>query len=643
MKNIFKLFILITVSLSSFSCKKDLLDTESQTILSDEQIWSDPALINSVLANLYDRLPRFASITSTINYQVYDEAMYSGINNNDREARNNISQYGTTGIGSWTYWDYGYIRDIHVAIDQVTASTAPTVTPRKEQFLAELRFIRAMVYFELVKRMGGVPLVTTQLIYDFKGDVTPLQTPRSKEEEIYDFIAKEADEIKNSIGNTGNVRRANKYAVMALKSRAMLYAGSLAKYNNAFSNPIKLGNGVLGIPASRATEYYQKSLDASKEILDSKVFELYKTSSTDRTALGENFWRMFTDKGSGNKEVILVNDYNKGQARAHAFTADNIPPSLREAGVFSASETAPSLNLVESFEYTDNPDGTLKGVGDGSDAGQANWIYYDKIDGIYTNKDARLYGTVIYPGSSFRSAPVQMLTGKYTWNGSKYVKQNVDAGGVISVAGVSIPGGRPDGALVNTDGPAINTSQPQISNTGFYIRKYLDAASGASTPVGSDVWWIMFRVGEIYLNAAEAAFELGNTPYALENINAVRKRAGFTNDLTSLTIGRIQNERRVELSFEDHRLWDVIRWRIADQVWSNNTIYALYPYIIDRPGHANHGKYVFDKLRATRIAPQFIRSFVRSNYYAAISQSAINNSGSNPANPGGTNVFQNNY
>jgi starch-binding outer membrane protein, SusD/RagB family len=642
MKNIFKLFILITVSLSSFSCKKEILDTESQTILSDDQIWKDPALIKTVLANLYDRLPRFASITSTINYQIFDEAMYSGISNSDRDARNRINQYGT---GTWTYWDYGLLRDIHVAIDQVKASTAPTVIPLKDQVVAELRFIRAMVYFELVKRMGGVPLVTTQLIYDFKGDVTHLQTSRSKEEEIYDFIAKETDEIKNIIGNTGNVRRANKYAVLALKSRAMLYAGSLAKYNNASANPIKLAGGVLGISASRATEYYQKSLDASKEILDSAklrgVFKLYETNSADRTALGENFWKMLTDKTSANKEVILANDYNKAQARFHAFTADNIVPSLREAGVFSGSETTPSLNLVESFEYTDNPDGTLKGVGDGTDGGQANWIYYDKIDGIFANKDARLYGTVIYPGTSFRNTPVKMLTGKYTWNGSKYVKQNVNPGGVISVAGVVIPGGRADGALVNDDGPAIDRQITHITNSGFYMRKYIDAASGASTPAGSDMWWVMFRLGEIYLNASEAAFELGNTTYALENINAVRKRAGFTNDLASLTIGRIQNERRVELAFEDHRLWDVIRWRIGDQVWSNLTINALYPYVIDRPGHPNHGKYVFDKIEATRMASK--RSFLRSNYYASIPQSAINNSGSNPANPGGTNVFQNNY
>src|SRR5688572_21869186 len=212
MKNIFKLFILITLSIFSFSCKKDLLDTQPTTILSDEQIWNDPKLVTAALANMYNRLPRYSSIISgTENYSIFDDAMWSGLTNQDLEIRNNLSEYA---YDRWRYWDYTLIRDIHVALDQIEVANSPAMTaPLKTQFNAEFRFLRAMVYFELVKRMGGVPLVTTQLIYDFKGDVTPLQTPRSKEEEIYDFIASEADAIKDVIGNAGaNGRRANKYA-----------------------------------------------------------------------------------------------------------------------------------------------------------------------------------------------------------------------------------------------------------------------------------------------------------------------------------------------------------------------------------------------------------------------------------------------
>jgi hypothetical protein len=160
----------------------------------------------------------------------------------------------------------------------------------------------------------------------------------------------------------------------------------------------------------------------------------------------------------------------------------------------------------------------------------------------------------------------------------------------------------------------------------------MDPAPGAATTtIGSDVWWVMFRLGEIYLNASEAAFELG-MPEALTHINKLRERAGFpANSITTLTIDRIQNERRVELAFEDHRLWDVIRWRIADKIWGGSqtpttaSIYALYPYRIIRPGHPDNGKFVFDKF----VAPRFLtpRFFRQGNYYASIADNVINNSG----------------
>jgi hypothetical protein len=620
MKNIFKLIILITVLINSFSCKKDFLDTQSTTILLDEQIWGDPKMVTTVLANMYNRLPRYSStISGTENYSIFDDAMWSGLQNQDLEIRNNLPDYA---YDRWRYWDYVLIRDIHVALDNVTASNSPAMTPAiKNQFIAELRFLRIMVYFELVKRMGGVPIVTTQLIYDFKGDVTPLRKARNKEEEVYDFIASEADAIKDGIGNvsgtggtTVNIRRGTKWAVLALKSRAMLYAASLAKYNNAAGfTRVATAGGEVGIPPAKANDYYQKSLAASNEILSSGLFDLYKANAN----LGENYWEALTRK-TGNKEVILVNDYNKAQGRRHNFTFLNTAPSLREEGSTSQSEIVPSLNLVESFEFINDANGALKGVGTGSNtaAGQTNWIFYDNLQDIFAGKDARFFGTTMSPGSSFAGKPLQILAGTYTWNATTNKYDRAES--------------NPGGAVTGIDGP--NRTQQNVSNTGFYVRKYLDAAPGAATSTnGSDVWWVQFRLGEIYLNAAEAAFELG-LPEALTHINKLRERAGFPpNSITTLTIERIQNERRVELAFEDHRLWDVIRWRIADKIWNGAStpttanVFALYPYRIVHPGNPNHGKFVFDKFIAPRfLAPRFFR---QGNYYASISTNVINRSG----------------
>src|SRR5687768_5887460 len=253
MKNIYRFFVVTVLLTGAFSCKKDdLLGTEPQTIFTDKQIWKDPKLITAVLANLYDRLPKYASLAVTPeNFTIFDEGMWSGLNNNDLEVRNNLVNYG---FDRWRLWDYSYIRDINVAIDNITQSTSVELTPAlKEQFIAELRFLRTMAFFDMVKRMGGVPIVTTQLIYDGKGDPGYLQNPRNKEEEVYDFIASEVDAIKNVLGNAGSKRRANKYTALALKSRAMLYAGSLAKYNNESGfTKSALAGGEVGMAASKA-------------------------------------------------------------------------------------------------------------------------------------------------------------------------------------------------------------------------------------------------------------------------------------------------------------------------------------------------------------------------------------------------------
>jgi len=125
----------------------------------------------------------------------------------------------------------------------------------------------------------------------------------------------------------------------------------------------------------------------------------------------------------------------------------------------------------------------------------------------------------------------------------------------------------------------------------------------------------------------------------LTYINALRERAGFgANSLKGLTIDEIRNERRVELAFEDHRLWDLKRWRIADKVWNGDRnsatamLYALYPYRVVRPGDpTKDGKYVFVKTTAPRVLSP--RNFQVQNYYSSIDQAWINNNPKITRNP----------
>jgi starch-binding outer membrane protein, SusD/RagB family len=611
MKKIYLIGFVLVLSLALFSCKKDWLQRQPKSILTDNEVWNDPKGITSLLANFYNRIPTDMGLDGNWrNMADYDDAMWSGLSNED--GRNNITQYATN---RWELWDYDFIRDINLSMEKMDALGTSLTTEQKKQFSAEFRFIRAWMYFEMVRRMGGVPLITTQLIYDYSGDASALRSPRAKESEVYDFIASEMDAIKNDLGNTlssgPSVSRANKYTAMGLKSRAMLYAGSLAKYNSLRPAPITTPGGEVGIPGSMANAYYQKSLDASLEIINSNMYALKANAANPGLAFYEA-----TTKKTANKEVIFVKDYLTAKDKRHFFTYDNITRSVREDNL-SSSQVTPSLNLAESFEYLDGSVGTLKTrTPDNSD-----YIYYNKPEDIFANKDARFTGTLVYPGSVFKGSVIEIQAGVKVWGGTSYTTIEGAIGTVHTDGKV----------LTGASGP--HRTNQDVTNTGFNLRKYIDDGGGTSTRgIRSDNWWIWIRLGEIYLNAAEAAFELGMINEALTHVNKVRERAGFgPNSLTSLTLARLQNERRVELSFEDHRVWDLKRWRIADQVWNgqssnaNAVVSALYPYRVIRPGDAaRDGKYIFERISpAPKMrAPRFFRE---QNYYTFIPQTVMNN------------------
>src|SRR5690554_1809860 len=236
---LYKIFALIIVASFLMGCDDDKwLQRDPKNIITDEQLWNDPALITSMLANYYDRLPHLHGVFNTGGMTEIDDAMWSG--HQDQNWRNDFNYGDDYG----RHWNYGFIRDINLSLENIDQYSVDLEESQKNLFRSELRFIRAFAYFEMVKRMGGVPLVTTQLIYNFDGDPTPLQVPRAKEHEIYDFIYEEMEDIKEHLsGNNNSQTRANYYTALALESRAMLYAASIAKYNNLMAEPISLPGG----------------------------------------------------------------------------------------------------------------------------------------------------------------------------------------------------------------------------------------------------------------------------------------------------------------------------------------------------------------------------------------------------------------
>lgn len=638
MKSIYKYYLIFGASLLTLSaCKKNFLDrqpnvTQASAPIPGSKIWTDKALAAGVLSSFYAQLPSH-SFGGKSSMTVTDEALSGG----SATANNTFNAYSNQ-IGFDNQWNQYYtrIRNINLALFNLTTITGGDVLPSdRKLFIAELRYMRAEIYFDFVKQVGGVPIITELQVYDFSGDPTYLQKPRNTEAEVYDFINSEVDAIAaDLIPNNASKSRVNQYGALALKSRAMLYAGSIAQFNTALTPTVSLAGGEVGIPASKAVDYYQKSFAASQLILNSGVYSLYESNPN----LGENFFDMYSKK-SGNPEVIWARDYLI-PGSGHNFSYDNIARSIREDNL-SSSATSPSLNLVEAFEYTNRPAGSsgeLLGTGNGTAASQANWIFYAKQQDIFANKDARLYGNIAYPGELMKGASLDIQAGIYTWDGTKYVSATGALGSTHT------DGGR----LTGLGGPQGNVNE--VSPTGFYLRKLIDPVIGSSNRgVTNTLWWVRYRLGETYLNAAEAAFQLdvlgapgttGGKTKAAEYLSRLRQRAGFApNSITAanITLPIVQNERRVELCFEDHRLWDIKRWRIAHTIFNGSrttpsaNVYALFGYRISRPGHPDHNKFVYDKFIAPRNTNA--RNWLLQNYYAFIDQSVRDNNPKIKLNP----------
>jgi hypothetical protein len=610
------LFIICAAALlSTTGCKKDseFLDVEPAQVLTNEQAFADPAQVLSILADLYNRQVDFSGLDNEWErFADFSESFPSA------NGATNIVQRNEWSFNDWSLWDYFYIRDLNLFIERATAAKALSASDRT-RFLAEARFLRANFYFETVKRMGGVPLILQSLLYDFSGDAAYLQYPRAKESEIYDFVISEAEAIKGDLPvNNSEKSRATKAAALAMEARAALYAGSIAKYG-VNTPQVSLPGNEVGIPASMANGYYTKALNAAKEIINGSAgaYSLYNK----KPDLGDNFASIFLDK-SGNPESIWVEDFKLKSGKVHGFTVANQPRYGAEEE--EGGRINPSLNLVESFEKLDNTFAPIP-ITDAS----GNPIFYNTQSDIFAGRDARLYGTVILPGSAFKGRNVDIWAGYQLSDGS--IITGDDRG-----AQKTLPGQQNPTQVVGFDGP-VNAKE-FTAQTGFYLRKYIDPSAGAgSRGTNSEIPFIRYRYAEVLLNAAEAAFELGQTGDAATYMNQVRARAGLITGLSAadITFDRIVHERRVELAFEGHFFYDLKRWRLAHVVWDGNKMtvtdlvsnigaatkrntqpYGLWSYKLYDPASVNNGKWVYRIVLPSLVTGS--NRFRLGNYYSAI-------------------------
>ncbi|MBB2148237.1 RagB/SusD family nutrient uptake outer membrane protein [Pedobacter gandavensis] len=560
------------------SCKKDFLSRQPKDLVSELDAYGSVSGIEALTVTLYNDMQ-----TEDLNSTVNNEAGYASTTTDEAVRSYPWGDINNPVVGNWYGgWDYKIIRRVNDFIGKMPS--ALVTEDQKKRFIAEGKFIRAFHYFSLVKRYGGVPLVTVAQQFAPGDDIELLKVQRSKEQEIYDFIAKELDEAIVDLPetNTGpNTYRVNKFAALALKSRAMLYAASSAKYATVQIN------GLVGIPANLANAYWQKAMDAAQLIMESGKYSLYKGDADKAT----NFQKLFLNAPA--TEAIFTKAYQSPD-KAHSFDFYNAPQSFR---VDYGNATNPTLEMVEEFEYTDGTPGTLR-VLDGA----GNPIVYNKPTDLFLGKDPRMFATILTPFDDWQGGVVEIRRGVID-QGVKYTSEVLSDG---------YPEAKSEFKKVGKDGP-LTTNDP--TKTGFYIKKFMDPVNRVPSD-RSTTPWMVFRFGEVLLNYAEAAFELGKDGEALTALNQIRERAGIAT-VGVVSLEKIRHERKVELAFENHRVWDLRRWRTATSVLNNTQFHALYPWIMwEANGDPKTMKYTFEKA----IAPKNSRTFPEKLYYEPVPQ-----------------------
>jgi hypothetical protein len=409
------------------------------------------------------------------------------------------------------------IRMVTVMLDRV--DDVPNMTQQeKNQLKAEVKFIRALNYFEMLKFYGGMPIIDHRIGLDEN-----LMLPRRSVKDMVEFILTDLDEALpdlplKQVGSFAG--RVHQGAVLALKSKLLLYAAS--PIFNTGSPYLNFGehNDLICL-GDYKTERWDDAAKAAKAALDWAATAGYGLI-TDQ-GVDKNYkyaWEIYD-----NKEIIFA---EKSQPALGQWTwpwgvfSPVKPPNKGQAGI------TPTLNFVSKYETRSGNIQTWAPVE------AKGYDVQEKMQEL----DYRFRQSICYNMSRWDSSNPQV---ELFLESKDYENKHV-----------------------------------ATCYGGTWLRKfYPERLSGAVYEMIPNS--TLFQVNELYLNYAEAMNEIygpddahGYGLTARQAINIIRARSGQPQILTgngpySDFQALVRNERAIELAFDNHRFWDIRRWLIAEQ------------------------------------------------------------------------------
>lgn len=381
-----------------------------------------------------------------------------------------------------------------------------------ENWKYELRFLRAFFYFELVKRYGGVPIITKPLA--LTADFT--KYPRNTLSECFDFIVNECDTVANHLSpdvTNENLGRVTKGAAMALKSRALLYAASDLYNDPSWAAGYEYPELISMTDDKTREQRWQEAAQAAWDVIDLGKYSLVMGQ------MGESYRSVFSTYN--NSELILTRRYGN----SNYFESANYPIGYNGGN----SGITPLGNLVDAYEMTN---------------GSAfDWSVDSLAKNPYENRDPRLKATILTNNELFDGGTANPNRRVEIWEGGR--------------DGKGVPRATRTGYYIRKwIDPGLDLLQGRSSVHNWCLIRmaeiYLNYAEAVTQGYGYN----------------------GRVPGATQNpsqmINMfIRRRVGLgiKNARSKEQMEEIyKHERQVELAFEDHRLWDLRRWMDAPKI-----------------------------------------------------------------------------
>jgi starch-binding outer membrane protein, SusD/RagB family len=529
------------------SCNDDFLNTKPLDKISSDATWADEALSQAFVFNIYSFLG-YGGFEEQMLAALTDEAMFTHAGRNINTITEAAESPSNVGWMSGTYeWNNMYlaIREANIAITELPEATF-TNTTKKDMLLGEALFMRAYYYHQLLRYYGGVPIIDKP--YGLNEDYS---IERSTFGEVVDFIVADLDQAATLLdGKTLERGRANKLAALALKSRVLTYAASdlhdmataSAKSSVLAAYPNK---DLVGYTSGSQTARWQTAKAAAKAAVDGASG--YKMSYAAPAPFDEakaNYVSLSMGGGSKVADAGASADLLFERTHTPLYTVENDWPlggihfgiNNGPNGYHNWAGNTPIQQLVDDYEMMD-----------GSKFDWSNPVH--KAD-PYASRDPRFYATILYDGADWKPRPSDVA--------------NLDPMNEIQTG--YYPNG--SGGLIN----GVDTRESAVENwngsrTHYYVRKFIDPdPSIVENQSGYQVVpWPFLRYTEAVLNYVEACIELGDEAEAKTWLNKIRFRAGMpaVTESGAALMARYQNERRIELAYEEHRFHDARRWMIA--------------------------------------------------------------------------------